>query len=92
MKFKLSPTDEYSDTFDFVGDCYICIAGEGEVTIERRVGDDFQPVTYENGLPRTYAGDGVLFNDKITTRKYIKHRFKVSTTKGVQIDIIKERT
>ncbi len=91
MKFKLSPTDEFSDSFDFVGDCYICIVGEGEVTIERRVGDDFHPVTYEDGLPRTYTGKGVLFNDKLTCRKAIKHRFKVETTEGVTISLIKER-
>lgn len=91
MIFKLSPTDDYSETFDFVGDCYICIVGEGEVTIERKVGEEFHAVTYENGQHRTYTGEGVLFNDKLTSRKAIKHRFKVSTTSGVQIDLIRGR-
>ena len=91
MKFELTPEDEYSPGFDFMGDCYICIEGDGEATIERRVGDSFAPVTLQDGTPMTFAGGGTLFNGTLTCKRAIKHRVKVATTSGITISIVKER-
>jgi len=91
MNFELKPEDEYSQEFQFKGDCYLSIVGEGVVTIERRVGKAFVPLTTEDGTEMTFAGEGVIFNSVISAKKEFKHRLKVQTAKGLTVEIAKER-
>ncbi len=91
MNFELKPEDEYSQEFSFKGDCYISIVGDGIVTIERRVGKIFVPMTLQDGTEMTFAGEGVIFNSSISANKEFKHRLKVATSSGLMVDIVKER-
>ena len=91
MSFTLTQEEPVSESFDVHGDCYICIEGSGEVAIERKIGDDFKTVTTDRGEPMVFVGSGVLFNDKISCKKAIKHRIKANTSSEVVVDIVKEK-
>ena len=90
INFELSKEDVFSPEFDFNGDCYLCIEGDGVATIERKLGG-WHAVTSSDGTPMSFTGDGVLFNNKINCKKSIKHRIKVETATGIRITGIRER-
>ncbi len=91
MSYTLTQQDPISGEFDVHGDCYICIEGSGEVAIERRIGDAFKTVTTDRGEPLVFVGSGVLFNNKVTCKKAIKHRVVAITSSEVLVEIVKEK-
>lgn len=89
MKFELTPTSPVTEPFDVHGDCYICIKGEGEVSIERRLGESYEILTTDRGEPLAFVGDGVLYNNSISCSKAIKHRVVAKTAKTITVELVK---
>jgi hypothetical protein len=90
INYTLSPVDEHSPEFDFMGDCYICIEGDGVATIERKLGG-WHALTLNDGTLMEFSGDGVLFNGTLSCKKSLKHRVRVVTAGGIRINAVKER-
>ena len=89
MKIVLTPEKPISEPVAIKGDAYVCIKGSGKAWIERRIGEDFDPMTTENGKKMVFVGtDEVLFNSVISCTKEIKHRFCADTTEKVTISIV----
>lgn len=77
--------------FEFLGDCYICAVGDGQIRIQRKVGGNFYDMTDQAGVPMVFAGSGVIFNSSVTANKKIEHRIVADTPSEIKIDILKER-
>lgn len=79
--------------FKFTGDCYICATGNGILSIERRVGNEFVVMTNDRGEQLVFASDnvGVIYNSYINCKKPLMHRLVASTDSEIKIDISKER-
>jgi hypothetical protein len=87
----LNKERQYSEEFEFFGQCHIFAKGEGSVTIERKLGDTFEAMTDESGNELTFVGNGVLFNSHITSTKRLKHRLSADTPSEIAYEIVRER-
>jgi hypothetical protein len=74
--------------FKVYGDCYTCIKGTGTVSILRKLGDTYEVITDPYGNPRIYLGQGVLFNDVLSSRK--KLPYKIEAEGDIEITLIHE--
>ena len=91
MNILLDENKKETPEFDFVGDCYICAKGSGQITLQRKMGDSFENITNERGEELTYIGEGVIFNGSINCKKRIPHKIVGSTNSGIVVSIVAER-
>lgn len=89
--FVLDQKNSVTPPFDFLGDCYICAVGDGQIRIQRKVGQEFQNMTTETGDELVFVGSGVIFNGRVTANKKMEHRIIADTTSQIKVDILKER-
>lgn len=87
----LTKTNIYSKPFVFSGNYCLCVRGSGAFTVERQFGDEWLPVTDENGDPLSFSGEGVIFNSYITSPARLPHRIKADTTKEIIVDGVSGR-
>jgi hypothetical protein len=73
------------------GLCHISLEGEGPVSITRSLGAEFQVMTTDNGVPLTFVGDGVLFNNSVKVGRNSKIRIEAETPSSVKYIVQMER-
>lgn len=88
----LSGDKTVSQEFESKGGlCHISLEGEGPVSITRSLGGKFQVMTTDNGVPLTFIGDGVLFNNSIRIGKGMKVRIESGALSEIQYTVQVER-
>lgn len=91
MNIVLTKDKTETQPFAFLGDCYICAKGQGQISILRDMGGEFVVMTNSAGEELAYLGDGVIFNGSITCKSRIKHKIVAHTESSITISIVTER-
>ena len=77
---QLSNDKDLSPEFLFSGECYVCVKGEGTLTVERNVGTGFEVMTMDDGVPMIFVGDGIVFNGTLRANKKMAYRLRFNGT------------
>jgi len=87
---KLTQANPESEEFPVLGECYICAKGSGAISVYRKVGANFELMTTERGEDLTFVGDGVLFNNSISSNKRLMHKLVADTSGTIEFYIASE--
>jgi hypothetical protein len=76
--------DNQDVNFTFLGECNICLEGDGTVEIQRDIGNGYSTLTDGQGRKMVFVSDGgVLFNSALTYNK--KYNYKLVGTTETEI-------
>lgn len=78
MRGKLTKDSKISPEFAFLGECHMCIYGDGIVELQRKLGDEFKAMTRPDGEPLVFVADpdmnNIAFNNCISSNKRFTYR------------------
>ena len=79
----LTKKQPFSKPFTPRGSFELLVKGNGAFTVQRLLGEEWEPATNEDGVEHTFSGNGILFNAAISTGSLaIKYRISAAPSRG----------